>query len=123
MAILTSKTAFAGTLADGDLLHLVDVSDTTDDATGSSFKLLLSQLKLYCNGLVANTIFVSKSGNDSTGLVERMDKPFLTISAAITACNVAFASRTVSSRVKIIVERKIILTQILHFHSLLHPPK
>ena len=61
MAILTSKTAFAGTLADGDLLHLVDVSDTTDDASGSSFKLLLSQLKLYCNGLVANTIYVSKT--------------------------------------------------------------
>lgn len=34
---------------------------------------------------VANTVFVSKSGNDSTGLVERLDKPFLTIAAARAA--------------------------------------
>lgn len=34
---------------------------------------------------VANTVFVSKNGNDSTGLVERMDKPFLTIAAARNA--------------------------------------
>lgn len=34
---------------------------------------------------VANTVFVSKSGNDSTGLVERLDKPFLTITAARAA--------------------------------------
>ena len=35
--------------------------------------------------VVANTVFVSKNGNDLTGLVERMDKPFLTIAAARTA--------------------------------------
>ncbi len=35
--------------------------------------------------VVANTVFVSKSGNDSSGLVERLDKPFLTIAAARAA--------------------------------------
>lgn len=34
---------------------------------------------------ISNTVFVSKTGSDSTGLAERLDKPFLTISAAITA--------------------------------------
>jgi hypothetical protein len=45
-----------------------------------------------------------KSGNDATGLVERFDKPFLTIAAARAAALVAFTSRTVNNRVKIIVE-------------------
>ena len=33
----------------------------------------------------ANTVFVSKNGVNATGLVERMDKPFLTIAAALSA--------------------------------------
>jgi hypothetical protein len=45
-----------------------------------------------------------KSGVDATGLVERFDKPFLTIAAARAAALVAFTSRTVNNRVKIIVE-------------------
>lgn len=53
---------------------------------------------------VANTVFVMKNGNDSTGLVERFDKPFLTIAAARTAALAFFTSRTQTSRVKIIVE-------------------
>lgn len=36
---LTSLTELAATPADGDMLYLVDVSDTTDDAAGSSRKL------------------------------------------------------------------------------------
>ena len=54
--------------------------------------------------VIANTVYVMKSGNDSTGLVQRFDKPFLTIAAARAAALVAFTSRTVNSRVKIIVE-------------------
>ncbi len=34
---------------------------------------------------VKNTVYVMKNGNNSTALVERMDKPFLTIAAARTA--------------------------------------
>lgn len=54
--------------------------------------------------VIQNTVYVMKSGNDSTGLVERFDKPFLTIGAARSAALVAFTSRTVNNRVKIIVE-------------------
>jgi hypothetical protein len=52
---------------------------------------------------VANTAFVSKSGNNSTALVERFDKPFLTIQAAINALVTAYPSRSDSSRVQVIV--------------------
>ena len=38
---------------------------------------------------VENTVFVMKNGNDTTGVVERMDLPFLTINAAIAAAVVA----------------------------------
>lgn len=52
------------------------------------------------NGIsVKNTVFVSKNGNDSTGLVESMDYPFLTITAARAAALAAFTSRTQTDRV------------------------
>lgn len=38
---------------------------------------------------VYQTVFVMKNGNDTTGLVERFDKPFLTIQAAINAAEAA----------------------------------
>jgi hypothetical protein len=44
---LTDKTAFGGTLALGDLVHIVDISDTSQNAAGSSFKLPLSALKTF----------------------------------------------------------------------------
>jgi hypothetical protein len=53
---------------------------------------------------VKNTVYVMKNGNDTTGLVERFDKPFLTITAAVAAALIAFPSRSVTSRVKIVVE-------------------
>jgi hypothetical protein len=34
---------------------------------------------------IANTVFVAKSGNDGTGVRQRLDLPFLTIRAALTA--------------------------------------
>lgn len=54
--------------------------------------------------VVNNTVFVMKNGDNSTGLVERMDKPFLTIAAARAAALAYFTSRTQSSRVRIVVE-------------------
>jgi hypothetical protein len=39
---------------------------------------------------VANTVYVMKNGNDATGLIERFDKPFLTIAAARTAAIAGF---------------------------------
>ena len=45
MSFLTDETLFAGTLNDSDVIHLVDVSDTTQNAAGSSYKLTIAQLK------------------------------------------------------------------------------
>lgn len=45
MSFLTDETLFSGTLNDSDVIHLVDVSDTTQNAAGSSFKLTIGQLK------------------------------------------------------------------------------
>lgn len=56
--------------------------------------------------IVQNTAYVMKNGSDTTGLVERFDKPFLTISAAVAAIRVAYpdAVRTYANRFKVIVE-------------------
>ena len=53
---------------------------------------------------VKNTVFVQKNGVDNTGLVERFDKPFLTIGAAVTAALAAFTSRSSTNRILIKVE-------------------
>lgn len=44
MGILTTKTELAEQPATGDLLHIVDISDTTDDATGTSKKVTRDNL-------------------------------------------------------------------------------
>lgn len=44
MAILTDRTALGAAPASDDLLHLVDVSDTTDDTSGTSKKITVSDL-------------------------------------------------------------------------------
>ena len=51
--------------------------------------------------IVRNTVFVDKNGSDSSGLVERQDRPFLTPSAAAIAADAYFTSRTQYSRVLI----------------------
>ena len=52
--------------------------------------------------LVANTVFVDPIyGSDSTGLVERQDKPFLTITAAENAALTYYTTRTQTARVLI----------------------
>lgn len=52
---------------------------------------------------IANTAFVSKNGNDSTGQVERLDKTYATIQAAINAIAAAHPVRTDAARVQVIV--------------------
>jgi hypothetical protein len=53
---------------------------------------------------VKNTAYVMKNGNDSTGLVERFDAPFLTINAAISALDTYYSTRTENERCQVIVE-------------------
>lgn len=52
----------------------------------------LTQASLNVN--FTNTAFVSKNGNDSTGTVNNANKPYLTISAALTAMSVLSLSST-----------------------------
>lgn len=52
---LTDRSAFGATLNLADLVHIVDVSDTSQDPAGSSFKLSLSQLKSFVNDNIYNT--------------------------------------------------------------------
>ena len=47
MSILTSRTALGAAPASGDFVHLVDVSDTTDNAAGTSKKLTIDNLTSY----------------------------------------------------------------------------
>ena len=47
MAKLPSKTLFTGTIDNLDVIHMVDVSDTTADPLGTSFKLTMAQVKTY----------------------------------------------------------------------------
>lgn len=62
---------------------------------------------------INNTVYVMKNGNDSTGQVQRIDKPFLTIQAAINAANTYFTSRSYNNRVLIIVESGYYLDTII----------
>lgn len=55
------------------------------------------------NLTIANTVFVAKNGNNTTGLVERLDKPFLTIAAARAAAVSAFPTRTETTRICVVV--------------------
>lgn len=68
---LTDKTAFAGTLVDADLIHIVDVSDTSQNPAGSSYKLTLLQLKTYMNIFTPDLATVLGVGRDvdATGTI------------------------------------------------------
>lgn len=63
---LTDKTLYAGTLADGDLLHVVDVSDTSQNPAGSSYKLDLLQLKTFIGTHPAIAANVIPAGTGTT---------------------------------------------------------
>lgn len=59
----------------------ITISTDTDyivSSTGGSPRALTELV-------IARNVFVSKNGNDSTGLIERLDKPFLTYAAARAA--------------------------------------
>lgn len=51
---LTDRSAFGGVISTLDLLHLVDVSDVTQDPAGSSYKLTINQLMTFVNANVEN---------------------------------------------------------------------
>ena len=47
MAILTDRTELAEAPNDADMVHVVDVSDTTDNAAGTSKKMTFARIKAY----------------------------------------------------------------------------
>lgn len=59
---LTDRNSFSGTLAAGDLVHVVDVSDTSQDPAGSSYKLTLSQLKSFMSSIISGSASFTVSG-------------------------------------------------------------
>ncbi len=55
---------------------------------------------------IANTVFVAKNGNDSTGLIERLDKPFLTVAAARAAIAAGYtggSAPSATNRIRMVV--------------------
>lgn len=106
MGFLTDRTLATGVTLQ-DLVHIVITGDTSQgNSAGSSYKATLEQIIELKKIVVKNTVYVMKNGNDSTGLVERFDKPFLTINAAVNALRTAFPDnvRTPSNRFKVVVE-------------------
>lgn len=102
---VTERDFMSANVAHNDLLHLVDVDDTAQDASGSSYKCEVQKLGAVLS-TVKNTVFVSKSGNDSTGIVERSDLPFLTIAAARAALVAYYTGGTAPSstnRIRVVV--------------------
>jgi hypothetical protein len=66
MALLTDQISFTGTPSGADLIHMVDVSDPTDNVAGSSFKISLSGLTNYFDNNISSNYWVSGStGNFS----------------------------------------------------------
>lgn len=84
MAKLTDKTELSTTPASGDLLHIVDVSDGTSSAEGTSKKITVSNLMNFVSSVAG--IF-NTSTNDSDDINEGATNLFLTSAerSAITA--------------------------------------
>jgi hypothetical protein len=68
MGILTNRIAFSGTATGADVVHMVDVSDTTDGPDGTSFKTPLSALTAYfsASGDTYTTGFTYDNANTFT---------------------------------------------------------
>lgn len=69
---LTDRTALGAAPASGDLVHVVDVSDTTDNASGTSKKVTVDNLVSYNDSrtktLTNTTIDANGTGNSITNI-------------------------------------------------------
>jgi hypothetical protein len=57
MGILTDQIQFTGTPANNDVIHMVDVSDPTDNPGGTSFKVTLSTLNSYFSSTSSTPLY------------------------------------------------------------------
>lgn len=64
---LDQRTALAAQPADGDLFHVVDVSDTTDNANGSSKKITYSNLVPDASTTVKGKVELATTDETTTG--------------------------------------------------------
>ena len=77
----------------------------TSDSGGTATWISQSAITGNVTGVTFyNTVFVSKKGSDSSGLIERLDKPFLTISAATTALKSAYPLSARTGTVRYLVK-------------------
>ena len=67
MSILTDKTTFTGTPADNDLIHMVRVSDPTDNPAGTSFSVAFSTLSTLFN---PPTSLLWQAGSGTNSMVQ-----------------------------------------------------
>lgn len=73
---VTDQTAKTTAPADDDVLHVVDISDTTDNAAGSSFKMGVANFLKGKGLLVIQGCYTIKdlaAGNESTTILEAGD--------------------------------------------------
>lgn len=76
MGKLTDETALTGA-ANGDFLYVVDVSNTTEDPAGSSFKITLGELLLSVGIKVVagfeGYVILAATGNTDSTIVQQDD--------------------------------------------------
>jgi len=90
---LTDKAAFAATLSLTDLIHIVDVSDITQNAAGSSFKLTLSQLKDF----ISTSIYISDGSLSANRTVTMNAKTLTFSSGGSSVANMAIGGALVAN--------------------------
>lgn len=67
---LTDKTEKTGSFAEDDLIHVVDISDTSDNASGSSFKAeIFNVLASYAMVRVSDNLILLKSSTGTNNKV------------------------------------------------------
>ena len=66
---IAALTEFTGTVALDDVFHFIDVSDTTDDATGSSYKLPASGVRQMLTTVAAQAATTDTLADADAGVV------------------------------------------------------
>lgn len=97
MANITSKTELNETPADGDLLYLVDVSDTTDNANGSDKKVTRANLVGGLQPTPAEGAFADGDKTKLDGIATGADVTGSNTSASANALESATTTVNVSS--------------------------
>lgn len=75
MAILTDRTELAEAPNDNDVIHVVDVSDVTDNVAGTSKKLTFARVKAYIEAL---TSYFNVSTDNSDAITQGASNLFMT---------------------------------------------